>query len=490
VTPAIALLALLAPADLVYWRAMALARAGDWPAARSALEAGAALAPRDKRFPIELAGVAFKQKQHAAAASSLRRALRLDPADRYAEDFLATLYFLDGNTEAALARWNRIGKPRLERLKLEPEPRLDPQLLGSAFRFAPAQILRLADYRATLERLKLLEVFPAWSLRVEPSETGEGFDATLLTTQLRGWISALRGLPFQTLYPEWRNAGGHGVNVVSLLRWDVQKRRAYLAVSAPIARDAAWRYRLWGDGRNENWNILRLAGFNLKRAAAGFDVTSVHTAWRWTAGAEVSQRRFWNAAFPSGTVLGARAALDRALLDLPERRFRLVSEAGATLARFFGQGVFAQGRAGLEARWLPESRGEDYEMRASLRAGSTAGPAPFDALYMLGLERDNGLWLRGHIGTADGRKGSAPMGRHFALVNWEADKIIRQGGIYTLKAGPFLDGGQVFGPGRFGERGWLWDAGVQLKLRLPAGLGATFIWGRQLRTGHNAFYGL
>ena len=56
--------------------------------------------PDDPRFPIELGGVAFKQKRYAQAAKWLRRATRLNPNDSYAADFLATIYFLQGNLEA------------------------------------------------------------------------------------------------------------------------------------------------------------------------------------------------------------------------------------------------------------------------------------------------------------------------------------------------------------------------------------------------------
>ena len=44
------------------------------------------------------------------------------------------------------------------------------------------------------------------------------------------------------------------------------------------------------------------------------------------------------------------------------------------------------------------------------------GKFPFDELFMLGLERDNDLEMRGHIGTRDGRKGSAPLGRELFSI--------------------------------------------------------------------------
>ena len=96
-------------------------------------------APRDKRFPVELAGVEFKQKKYAAAKHDLRRALQLDAKDEYANEFLATIYFLEGNLEAALKYWNRIGKPQIEEVRSEPALRVRPALLDHAFRLCTGQ---------------------------------------------------------------------------------------------------------------------------------------------------------------------------------------------------------------------------------------------------------------------------------------------------------------------------------------------------------------
>ncbi|HEY1808585.1 MAG TPA: hypothetical protein VGG42_08485, partial [Acidobacteriaceae bacterium] len=62
---------------------MALAHLGRLAEAERTLRAGARQCPDDKRFPTELAGVAFEQKRHAAAAHWLRRAHHLDPTDSY-----------------------------------------------------------------------------------------------------------------------------------------------------------------------------------------------------------------------------------------------------------------------------------------------------------------------------------------------------------------------------------------------------------------------
>ncbi len=142
----------------------------------------------------------------------------------------------------------------------------------------------------------------------------------------------------------------------------------------------------------------------------------------------------------------------------------------------------------MRLHWLPQAEGDDYEIQNRVRAGKTFGDVPFDELFMLGLERDNDLEMRGHIGTRDGRKGSAPLGRNYFLSNWEADKNVYRNGIFTVKLGPFLDTGKITdaSPG-LGSHEWLWDLGVQAKVRV-FGVGVAFSYGKDLRTGNNAFY--
>src|SRR5579862_3527314 len=63
-------------ADIDFYYGTALARLSRWDEARQAFLAGHFLRPKDERFLVELAGVAFKQKHYAQAATNLRHALR------------------------------------------------------------------------------------------------------------------------------------------------------------------------------------------------------------------------------------------------------------------------------------------------------------------------------------------------------------------------------------------------------------------------------
>ncbi|HEV2176628.1 MAG TPA: tetratricopeptide repeat protein [Terriglobia bacterium] len=508
------------PPEVDYYRGMALARLERWQEARQAFLDGQRKAPRDKRFPEELAGVAFKRGNLPAAARHLRRALHVDPEDTYAANFLATVYLLEGNLDAALRCWNPIGKPRIEDIRMDPQPSLDPILLDRAFAFSPASVLRLPDLLTTEARLDGLGVFPQYQISLAPAPGRDGaFDAVLQTRTRQGWgdskwqglLSLLRGAPYDTLYPEWFNIKGSAINFASLVRWDPQKRRAMASLSGPFSSSARWRYQLHVDGRDENWDVApafygpgpALNGLKVDRLEAGAEVQFLASGrWSWETGLDASERHFARlpasfnssgagALFDSGLLLGYHSQINAVLLRIPERRLRVESSLRGEVGRLFAPAVdpYARFQTSLTADWLPAAQDDRDELSFRARAGETFGDIPFDELFMLGIERDNDLWLRGHVGTANGRKGSAPLGRNFVLTNADYTHVVYQDGLVKLKLGPFLDSGRINDPSDlFGSRAWLWDPGIELRLTVLGGTEILFTYGRDLRGGRNAFY--
>lgn len=507
-------------ADEDYVYASALAHLGRLPEAARAFEAGRHLAPRDTRFPIELAGIDFKQKRYPQAARLLHSALKLAPGDAYANDFLATIYFLEGNTPAALKYWNRIGKPRvgkphIEQVRLDPTPHVDPALLDRAFAFAPASTLTLAQYFDSQTRLRALGIFAQQQLDLRALPSGN-FDIDVRSRERNGFGDSrlealflfLHELPFQAVTLDYFNARREAINFTSLYRWDENKHRVLADLSAPFEHRASYRTGLTLDLRNENWAVRNsftgaapvLASLNLRRESGAFALaSSAHDKLRWQLGIEASHRDMRSVVANSvltpellaqGTALKQTAQMESSLLRLPERRFTLEADARSQAARLWSQPreSFEKLQGALAAHWLPQAQGDDYSLEDHLHAGRTFGSIPFDELFMLGLERDNDLPLRAHIGTRDGRKGSAPLGRNYLLNTWEMDKNIYSNGLLAVKIGPFLDTGAIADPNpALGSHQWLYDTGAQLKLRIFSTTVA-FSYGRDLRSGNNAFY--
>lgn len=512
----------LGPADqspeLDFLRGLALSRLERWQEARLALETGGRKLPRDSRFPVELAGIAYKQKDFRLAKKELQTALLLNPADAYANEFLATIYFLEGNLEAALKYWNLEDKPRLRAVAFSPALQLKELLRDRTLAFNAPQVLTRETLLTTESRLGNLGIFSSRRVELIPAESGN-YDLTLHLAEknlwgdskLEGVISLLSGLPYSTVYPGLYNLGHRAVNLASLARWDSEKRRVFVALSLPIYGNPGLRFRVYADARNENWNLSQtffgagtpLTDLNLRRILIGAEIHSVvNGRWSWSGGAEAANRNFRNVSssiapaarsfFTGGNSLAGWMGVERTLARIPERRFTLDSSLRAEAGREFASalGPFATIRGSLGAHWLPRAKGDDYEMRARIRAGATAGKASLDELFQLGVERDNDLWLRGHAGTIDSRKGAAPLGRRYFLVNWEMDKNVYQNAFFALKLGPFLDSGAIAdSSGFFGSQRWQWDSGLQCKVRILGGVTAVFSYGRNLRGGKGVFYG-
>jgi tetratricopeptide (TPR) repeat protein len=502
-------------ADADYYYGSALAQVGRWSDARAAFLAGQRLQPNDKRFPIELAGVEFRQKNYVLATRWLQRGLRLDPKDEYANNFLGTVYYLQGNLEAALKYWKRVGKPKLENITFDPTPRVHQALLDRAFAFSSGSTLELRDLLTSEERIHALGIFPTYDFKLGARADGN-FDLAFNAQERHGFgasklealISTFSGAFYQAVYPSYYNLGNSAVNVVSMFRWDAQKRRAAANLSGPWHQNPKWRYTFGFDLRNENWAIHDsfsgpapvLGALNLRREVVSTQIASLNSGrWSWSTAVELSHRDYRNvyqgtALTPSLLLSGYQvkqlAQVNYELWRVPERRFVIETHGSSELARIWSQPShsFAKLEGRIDSQWFPQARGDDYKMQARIGVGKTLGDAPFDELFMLGLERDNDLWLRAHIGTRDGIKGTAPLGGSYFLSNWEMDKSIYSNGLIGFKLGPFLDVGKMMdSTSALATQKWLWDTGAQAKVEV-LGVGVAFSYGKDLRTGNNAFY--
>ncbi len=507
----------LAPAspDTCFYYGIALAQLGHLDAAHAALLAGSRQQPRDPRFPEELAGVAFRQKKYRQAISYLDRALTLNPRDSYAQDFLGTIYFVNGNLEAALKHWNRIAKPQVAGVSLEPRPQLDPELLDRSFAFSPASTLRLPKLLTSQSRVDDLGIFPVARFELQARDAGK-FDLVFRNQERNKfggntWQSlllALRGLPFESVYLDYYNLDRRSININSLVRWDPEKRRILAAVSGPYGSNPRFRPSATLDLRNENWDILTsftgpaafLGGFNLRRESLNLNFASNESwRWKWSLGAETSYRDFRSVVpgpaltaglLSSGFQLKQISRIDFDVLRVPEHRFDLTAGGSSQLGKLWSSPgeTFEKVQGQAVWHWKPQLKGDDYSLWQRVRAGKTFGSVPFDELSMLGIERDNDLWLRAHVGTRDGRKGAAPLGRNYFLSNLNLLKNVYDNGLFGIQAGPFLDTGRITDPvTALGSPQWLWDTGLQARFRV-LNVSFTLTYGRDLRSGNNALY--
>ena len=501
-------------ADIEFYRGLALAQLGSVARAEQAFAKGIRLYPSDKRFPIELAGIEFKQKNYSRATFWLRRALRIDGADAYGNEFLATTYFLEGNLDAAIKYWNRVQKPQIENVRSNPQPQVDPILFDHALAFSSASTLWLTDLWTTDARIQQLGIFPAYKFELTPTQDGK-FDVSFNSLEQNGWgnnkwqamLSFFRGAFQQTVHPEYFNINNSATNFVSLVRFDAQRRRAFASLSGPVRRDPKWRYNVDLDLRNENWIIRSSPAstsisseFNLHKEAVSASVSSVPAwRWRWQSGFEIAHRSLRNvqsvaasatALVPDASELKLFAETEYQVARISEHRFLITADVRSETGRLWSssQDLFTKLESRTRLHWLPQQHGSDYEITVQGTYAKDFGNLPIDEQFILGLDPDSDLPLRGHIATADGRKGNSPVARSFFLTNAAADKIVYSNGLITLKVAPFLDTAKVIDSDFvYQQQKWLFDVGVVAKVTV-LGVGFAVSYGKDLRSGTNAFY--
>jgi hypothetical protein len=237
----------------------------------------------------------------------------------------------------------------------------------------------------------------------------------------------------------------------------------------------------------------------MRREAVGAKLFSIISGrWNWSAAAEVSHRDFRSvtpgpALTPSllaeGFELKEMTEVNTELLRLPERRMLLTGGAQSEVGRLWSDPShsFFKVQGATRFHWFPVPEGEGYEVQERLLSGKTFGDVPVDELFILGVLGDNALQMRGHVTTRQGRKGSGPMGREYFVSNTDFDKTLFDKWGLAVKAGPFLDVGKINDDNpALGSHEWLYDVGLKVRGSL-FGMGAVFIYGKDLRSGNNAF---
>jgi hypothetical protein len=453
---------------------------------------------------VELAGVQFKLKRLGKAITNLEKAISMGQADPYVFDFLASLYYLEGNLEAAVKYWNRIGKPKVQGLKVEPDGVLDPVLLDRALALSPASQLSLRLLRLTDLRLEMLDVFARRRYDLSARPDGD-FDLTIQTVEkadvragsaFRSWLTIAREAPFRTLHADVRNIHGSALNWSTAFRWKSGNHLLGTRLGAPFRRNPNLLYHAGLTVRDEEWDISSwgdqagLTGLKLVETRA--DVTSLSShRWVWSTGIAASHRDVTPAVsrtasadsdFASGLVLSSIWGARSDLLQIPERRIKLSGHGRWELGRFWSSqgGLFTLGEIGIRGSWEAQKDQRTF-ITARAQAGSSAGPIPFDRLFRLGMDRDSELPLRGHRGTHDGLKGQGPMGGGYLVSNLDLQKSLYRNAFLSFSAGPFLDCGRILDSRS--SPGWMWDPGLEGRLGLLSLFRVAVSYGIDTRSG-------
>lgn len=473
--------------DALVAQGVAAGRAGRLDEAAAAFDLALRLDPGRPEALVERGGLRFLEGRYAESARDLEAALRLRD-DAYARGLRASALHLGGRPDAALAEWNRLGRPLLRALTIGGLDKTRDRVARREICLREGEPLRLADVRRSRRQLAECGAFDRASVRSVPLAGGLADAEVALVERhglARGWLdfAVTSGVAaLQARAPlQYANVGGAGIGLRAEYRWQENRPQASAGIAWPRPLGLGAYLRAEGFRGDQLYDVggetlARRKGFDLglRRVLNGSATAGV--------GFRGVDRRFdgRNPQAQDGRVSGLSARLEQ---RLAEGRLRLDAGIDAfAAAAFLGSDLeFARGEVRLAARVaLVEEAPAPLEgsaLAAQVVLAFASDATPFDEAFALGASPEMELPLRGRRQFDDGIVGRSPLARRVALVNLEWRRRWIDAG--PLQAGTvlFLDSAGV-GHVAAGAEAPFHDVGLGLRLAIA---GASVV---RLDVGH------
>ena len=478
---------------------LAHGRLGRHAEAAAAFDRALALDAARPEAWVERGGLRFLEKNYAAAASDLRRALALSE-DAYTRDLLAASLHLAGRSEEALEVWNALGRPRLRSLEIEGLQHTRDRVARRELTLAEGDVLDVAKLRESRLRLQELGIFDRVSFRSAPQGDGQA-DLDVIVTEQHGFARSLPELAAVTAgyaargtaHLRYANLAGTGISLTANYRW--QKRRPELSFAVtwprPLGLPAVLQLRAF-DGQQE----YVLAGEALRRDAKGLDLGLRRVLGSRTVGELTLRTRDRSLSrarpdAPPGEIVGLEAGIERRLLETHRHRLDGAMRLFGAPAALGSDLRYARSLATLEYRgFLVPPDGVFFErsvLAAKLWWGAGSVGLPVDEMFAPGGSPEMELPLRARRQRDGGALGASPIGRTLLLGNLEWRQRVWGGAFAQWGTVLFCDAGHVGSTAEGPER-TLIDVGLGLRVALGGSLWVRADFGHGLADGSNAFF--
>jgi tetratricopeptide (TPR) repeat protein len=476
------------------------------------LKEGSRRYPQDSRFHNQLADLYLEYNDREAAKSELKQSLVVDPNNNYASDLLATIDMSEGEVQSALRSWNKSGRPVIDDILHNYYLTFGSWVVRDAVAFHPAGILKYSQWKTTESRLFATENFANVGLEIEPTVVPDQYDAIVRTTPKTNSISSFlfgifKGVPIQTPYVDFWNIGNSGINFNGNYRWETPRRRAAGQLQVPVPIAGLLHVELGSTWRDERWDVSvpiapplkPFAKFDYRATAMRIHVKNIpHYRVELGAGFEYRNRNA-RGALPQLFTNGLNTARFDAELSLRlidgQYQNRLNFAGFAARRSVLGDTNFSSGTAELDNRFTI-SRDSRTTLDWVIKGGTSRGALPIEDYFLLGLDNNPALPLRGHTAEVHGQYGHGPMGTDFALVNTDLERRLATLPFFNtfnipflvVKWNLFLDGAKTWDRNRiFPNSKLLIDTGGGVRFETPTH-SLNFIYGRALREGQNTFF--
>jgi hypothetical protein len=421
----------------------------------------------DAAGPIrELAGVRFAQRRWSDATALAREALRRDPRDEYTLDVLGSSLFMQHDDAGALRAWNQIGKPRVNRVRIEGLHRVRYQTIAEVTAIQPNMLLTAELFDRARRRLGELPDHAATRLAVKPEADGFAtVDVVVveLSAVPRGVVewagAAARTAANREIDVSVPGISGQGEVWSAGWRWWSHRPGVRLGFAAPRARrlpgvwrfDASWQSDTYGGAPASRIVESRThGGLTVGDWLAGGVRYSVSTGLdAWSGGRKDAS---------IGAALERAAFDDRLSLSIDATQWAPMT--GGPAFRSAGARAIARSSAGTRG-WV--TRGAIGVELASDAAPLAVWPGAGEGIVRAPLLRAHPLLSDGVVDLT----GASAFGRTLAFGSAEVQRWLERPSIVRLGIAGFADVARAARQAAGGRTPMQVDLGAGLRIKIP-----------------------
>ena len=414
----------------------------------------------------ELAAVRFAERRWTEAAALAVDALAIDPADVYTADVLGSSLFLLNDARGALRAWNRIGKPRLDTVRIEGLRHTRYQLVAAALGLEPNTVLTAEAFDRAQRRVAELPDHAGTRLSLRPRADGfASVDVVVAerSTLPRGaseWTAtAVRTAIEREVSMSAPGATGQGELWSANWRWWRDRPRIALGFAAPRPAGLPGVWRVDANWETQTYTFESRETLREPRVHGGLTVTDwLSGSVRYSLSAGIDS---WSRG-PRATSVGASIE-HRAFAD----RVALFTTA-TTWLPLGGDAPFTM--TASEALFRSSAMMDGWVFRAAAGAHHVSDNAPFALWPGAGDGRARPVLLRAHRLLVDGviDAGSrAVFGRTVTYGTAEAQRWFSRPAIARVAVAAFVDSARAVQKVSGGAAAHV-DAGGGLRVKLPS----------------------
>ena len=414
----------------------------------------------------ELSGVRFAQRRWSDAAALARDALRKEPHDEYALDVLGSSLFMQHDEMGALRAWNQIGKPRVNRVRIDGLHRTRYQLVAELMAIQPNMLLTADAYARARQRLGELPDQAITRLAVKPE--ADGFATVdVVVVEIapvpRGAVewagAAAKAIANREADISVPGATGQGEVWSAGWRWGSNRPGVSVGFAAPHVRGLPGTWRFDGAWQSDTYGGFQSPRIVESRSHGGLTISdwlSGRVRYSVAAGLDA-----WSGERKAASIGGS---LERLAWD---GRLRL--EADATRWTVVGSGSgFASLGAHATFRSSPDTRG--WVARGAIGIERVGDSAPLSLWPGAGEGLARAPLLRAHPLLTDGvvdLSGSSAFGRTLAFGSGEEQRWFERLPFVRLGVAGFVDVARASRQEAAGQTPVHLDLGAGLRVKIP-----------------------